>query len=251
MTLKVILLLIIILLVGFVENSYSHTAKVLEDIYKIDVGWKKEPPVAGEVNAIEIIITLASEYEKAKYEKIFGAAKSTQHTPTKADLTGLAEQLEVDVEVGEEKSFVTLSEDSKFPGIYQGKYAPKQAGPINVHLYGIIGKYEFEATFHPEKIEQGKIILESTKAKIPEWIKNNAGWWADGQIADSDFISGIQYLIKENIIQVPKTESGESITKEVPEWIKNNAGWWADGLISDDDFIKGIQFLIQNGIMQV
>ena len=23
---------------------------------------------------------------------------------------------------------------------------------------------------------------------IPSWIKNNAGWWADGQIDDSSFV---------------------------------------------------------------
>ena len=37
---------------------------------------------------------------------------------------------------------------------------------------------------------------------IPSWIKNNAGWWADGQIDDNSFVSGIQYLVKAGIIQV-------------------------------------------------
>ena len=37
---------------------------------------------------------------------------------------------------------------------------------------------------------------------IPEWIKNNAGWWAEGQIDDSSFLQGIQYLVKEGIIKV-------------------------------------------------
>ena len=26
---------------------------------------------------------------------------------------------------------------------------------------------------------------------IPSWIKNNAGWWADGVIDDGSFVSGI------------------------------------------------------------
>ena len=37
---------------------------------------------------------------------------------------------------------------------------------------------------------------------IPDWIRNNAGWWADGQIDDSSFVSGLQFLIKEGIIKV-------------------------------------------------
>ena len=37
---------------------------------------------------------------------------------------------------------------------------------------------------------------------IPEWVKNNAGWWADGAIGDSDFVQGIQFLIKEGIMSI-------------------------------------------------
>jgi tetratricopeptide (TPR) repeat protein len=92
---------------------------------------------------------------------------------------------------------------------------------------------------------------ESTQ--IPDWVRGNAEWWAQGAIGDSDFVSGIQYLIKEGIMTIPETvkpaSGGDS--KEIPSWIKNNADWWAQGLISDDDFVKGIQFLIENGIMEV
>ena len=87
--------------------------------------------------------------------------------------------------------------------------------------------------------------------EIPNWIRNNAGWWADGLISDSDFVSGIQFLIANGIMNIPPTTSSESSTQEIPNWIRNNAGWWADGLISDSDFVSGIQFLIANGIMKV
>jgi len=87
---------------------------------------------------------------------------------------------------------------------------------------------------------------------IPEWIKNNAGWWADGQIDDSSFLQGIQFLIKEGIIVIPPTETSESSdSQEVPGWIKNNAGWWADGQIDDNSFVSGIQYLVKAGIIQV
>ena len=39
-------------------------------------------------------------------------------------------------------------------------------------------------------------------SEIPGWIKNNAEWWADGQIDDNTFVSGIQYLVKVGIIKV-------------------------------------------------
>lgn len=87
--------------------------------------------------------------------------------------------------------------------------------------------------------------------EIPSWIKNNAGWWATGQIDDNSFVQGIQFLIKEGIMKIPPTSQGTGGSDEIPDWIKNNAGWWADGLITDNDFVQGIQFLIESGIMRI
>ena len=87
---------------------------------------------------------------------------------------------------------------------------------------------------------------------IPVWIKNNAGWWATDQIDDSAFLQGIQYLIKEEIMVIPLTETSESPeSQQVPAWIKNNAGWWAGGQIDDNSFVSGIQYLIKVGIIIV
>ncbi len=97
---------------------------------------------------------------------------------------------------------------------------------------------------------------EQTTAEIPDWIKTNAGWWAEGLIDDNSFVQGIQYLIKQGIIEIPATEpgsgsSGTDAAAEIPGWIKTNAGWWAEGLIDDNSFVQGIQYLIQNGIMTI
>jgi len=37
---------------------------------------------------------------------------------------------------------------------------------------------------------------------IPSWIKNTAGWWADDQISETEFVNSIEYLIDSGIIQV-------------------------------------------------
>jgi len=37
---------------------------------------------------------------------------------------------------------------------------------------------------------------------IPDWIKNNAGWWSADQIEDSTLIQGIQYLVQNGIIVI-------------------------------------------------
>ena len=47
------------------------------------------------------------------------------------------------------------------------------------------------------------VASESSGSQVvPGWIKNNAGRWADGQIDDNSFVSGIQYLVKAGIIRV-------------------------------------------------
>ena len=92
----------------------------------------------------------------------------------------------------------------------------------------------------------------TTTLNIPKWIKNNAGFWANGQISDQDFVSGIQYLINQKIMKIPSTTPGSSAgTSMIPKWIKNNAGFWANGQISDQDFVSGIQYLITNGILKI
>lgn len=87
--------------------------------------------------------------------------------------------------------------------------------------------------------------------KVPDWIKNNAKWWAEGTISDIEFVSGIQFLVKEEILIVTPTTVSTESQDNIPEWIKNNAKWWAEGTISEDDFLNGIQYLIKVGIVSV
>jgi len=100
-------------------------------------------------------------------------------------------------------------------------------------------------------IQPPKQEIVTQEITIPDWVKNNAGWWAEGQIDDSSFASGIEYMIKEGIIQVPITERQEGAESVIPDWVRNNAGWWSDELISDEDFAGGLQYLIANGIISV
>jgi len=87
---------------------------------------------------------------------------------------------------------------------------------------------------------------------IPAWVKNNAKWWSQNTIDDSTFASGIQYLIKQGIIQIPATSQGQaSPGVQIPQWVKTNAGWWSSGQIYDQTFVAGIQYLIKIGIITV
>ena len=46
------------------------------------------------------------------------------------------------------------------------------------------------------------INVGQVETSIPGWIKNNAGWWADGQIDDNSFVSGLQWLISNGIMKI-------------------------------------------------
>ena len=57
---------------------------------------------------------------------------------------------------------------------------------------------------------------------IPDWVKNNAGWWATDQIEDADFINGIEYLIKKDILGI----DNKKIKGKVPiEDVKFSPAW--------------------------
>jgi hypothetical protein len=40
-------------------------------------------------------------------------------------------------------------------------------------------------------------------SSIPDWVKNNAKWWAEGSISETDYISSLQYLINQGILSIP------------------------------------------------
>lgn len=66
----------------------------------------------------------------------------------------------------------------------------------------------------------------SAKTQIPQWIKQNAEWWANGSIGDRDFASGIQYLIKEKIMQIPESVKTSVMgEQEVENRDETERGW--------------------------
>ncbi len=44
---------------------------------------------------------------------------------------------------------------------------------------------------------------------VPEWVKNNAAWWAEGTVDDQTFLNGIEFLIENGVINV--SSGGQSI----------------------------------------
>jgi len=60
---------------------------------------------------------------------------------------------------------------------------------------------------------------------VPDWVKNNANWWSENLIDDTDFINGLQYLIEYKIIKI----DNKKILGQVPlEDIKFSSSWQFD-----------------------
>ena len=55
------------------------------------------------------------------------------------------------------------------------------------------------------------------EALIPNWIRDTALWWGEGKISDSDFINALQWLMKEEIVNVPSPDTNpeEIIDKDI------------------------------------
>ena len=118
-----------------------------------------------------------------------------------------------------------------------------------ISLEKLVQKYSLDIFENPTKKPAFLQALE--ERTIPYWIKNNAGWWSDDKISDNDFTAGIEYLIKNKIINLSSQNINENSSDVIPAWIKNNAGWWSAGKISDGDFLSGIKYLIENSIIKV
>ena len=111
------------------------------------------------------------------------------------------------------------------------------------------GIYSIEVVYQGELVGITSFTLSSHQ--IPSWVKNNAKWWSDDIVSDSEFFNGMEHLIKEKIIEIPTTQKSTDSEKTLPEWVKNNAKWWGDDLISDDEFISALEYLVKKGIIRV
>ncbi len=46
------------------------------------------------------------------------------------------------------------------------------------------------------------ITASTANSSVPDWVKNNAKWWSEGSISEADYITSLEYLISNGIIDV-------------------------------------------------
>ena len=90
----------------------------------------------------------------------------------------------------------------------------------------------------------GDIVIDENM-QLPDWIKNTITWWVSGAISDSEFQSGIKFLLEEKIINFKEAEPIGSIMDEGIDFdvlIINKHGLWND---YDSDLCNGGIIMVQ------
>ena len=77
--------------------------------------------------------------------------------------------------------------------------------------------------------------ISAQSQEVPAWIKNNAGWWADGTIDDTTFLQAIQFLIKNGIIIIEQPDSLQTDDDTQMSADKILQTWGLTGCERDDD----------------
>ena len=72
----------------------------------------------------------------------------------------------------------------------------------------VVKKYPYNEVEKPEFFE---IKLVET---VPAWVKNTAGWWANDQIEDAEFLTSMQFLIKNGLLVIELSDMEEMTDEE-------------------------------------
>ena len=64
----------------------------------------------------------------------------------------------------------------------------------------------------------------SEEGAIPGWIKQSAGWWADGLIGDADYINSLQWLVDNGYISLDAGET-QRLVQDGKYSIEHPEGW--------------------------
>ena len=88
--------------------------------------------------------------------------------------------------------------------------------------------------------------------EVPVWVKSVVILWGIEKITDNDFLNILEYLIKNDIIEIPEESFFEN-TKELKmlSWIKGNLNLWGQGEVPNSEFFKNINWLIENKFIKL
>ena len=135
-------------------------------------------------------------------------------------------------------------------GMPSSAFADSEDGSKSCPFKGDKSNYDKNGVDYTKKHSDKVTNTSLDENQVPSWLKSNAKWWATGQLNDSEFATGIKFLMENEIITIPDKKVIQNPSEiQTPVWVKTTAGWWSDGLVSDAEFVSGLQHLVNNGII--
>lgn len=125
---------------------------------------------------------------------------------------------------------------------------------ISINSLSTISNFEIHDHSVEELMDSIEILehINSISAKISTETRINMGWWANGQVPDSDFEYDLEFLINSNYIQRPSDmiDLDKIDITSVPEWLKIPTNFWYEKELSDDEYISLVTYLLEMKIIE-
>jgi len=268
-----------LLIIGF-SFSFAYAHVTIEvGSYEVVVGWQDEPPIVDILNAITIDVREPGDVEGAyigvtnafrnldatvisggisksldiqagKYPaEYYGEIIPTNIGQVEVKLVGEINGIEID-EIIRIEDVETGSTDNIIPRWIKNNAGWWADDKIDDFTFaqGIayLIKNKIIQINDLSTTSDGDIIIEENII-IPAWIKNNAGWWADDNISDSDFLYGIKYLVESNIIKF----QSDDIEQYILDWdtIVSDSIYAYDGSIAmHSKFFDSVNYTVEYNI---
>ena len=268
-----------LLVIGFSFSfAYAHVTIEVSS-YEVVVGWQDEPPIVGIPNAITIDvrepgdvegvymgvtnafsnldatvisggISKSLDIQAGKYPaEYYGEIIPTNTGQVEVKLVGEINGIEID-EIIRIEDVEAGSADNIIPRWIKnnaGWWATDQIDDFTfAQGIGFLIKNEIIQISDLPTTPDGDIIIEEDIV-IPEWIKNNAGWWANDNISDSDFLYGIKYLVESNIIKF----QSDDIEQYILDWdtIVSDSVYAYDGSIRmHSEFFDSVNYTVEYNV---
>jgi len=145
------LITLIALLLNF-QLALAHESVTVGD-YEIVYGWVNEPPVAGQLNGVEIFVTNTTNNEPAEEDAI--------------------QSLTVNLTYGGESKTLTLEPGFEEPGAFRATVLPTIPGLYSIRFGGTLGETAVDTEVELEEVQPPDAVQFPASYPAPE--SRNAG----------------------------------------------------------------------------
>ena len=155
-----------------IQPVLAHESVTVGD-YEIVIGWATEPPLVGQINAIEIHVSNTSTGSEQPVEDISSLIVTMSYGGQDKTLT-----------------FKPLGDDN--PGQFEAPVLPTVPGEYTLHLGGTLGETAVNAETHVEEVQPAETLaFPNLDPMQPETIGFGTTEW----LAIAGFVSGLVALI--------------------------------------------------------